>query len=100
MTAELQNCVTAELSCFSNSAIPHFRSSHRNLGLPAFPCYRVLKISPILGSPMAFSFLQRGNLADHARQLTLASYEPELALEGLITGVDNVRVDVYLSSKF
>ena len=49
---------------------------------------------------MPFSFLQRGNLADHARQLTLASYEPQLALEGLTTGVDNVRVDVYLSSKF
>lgn len=49
---------------------------------------------------MPFSFLQRGNLADHARQLTLASYEPQLALEGLITGVDNVRVDVYLSGKF
>jgi hypothetical protein len=47
-----------------------------------------------------FSFLQRGNLADHARQLNLASYKPVLDMEGLMTGVDNVRSDVFLSSKF
>jgi len=48
-----------------------------------------------------FSFLaSRGNLADHAKQLSLSSYVPEIALEGLQTGVDNVRTDVYLSPKF
>src|SRR3954471_22823873 len=49
---------------------------------------------------MAFSFLQRGNLADHAKQLQLTQYSPEIILEGLLTGVDNVRTDVYLSPKF
>src|SRR5437588_5785854 len=49
---------------------------------------------------MPFPFLQRGNLAEHARQLTLASYQPALTLEGLTTGVDNVRADVFLSAKF
>ncbi len=49
---------------------------------------------------MAFSFLQRGNLTDFARQLSLTSYEPSLALEGLVTGIDNVRHDVFLSPKF
>jgi class 3 adenylate cyclase len=49
---------------------------------------------------MAFSFLQRGNLADHARQLTLASYEPALTLDDLVAGIDNVRHDVFLSPKF
>jgi hypothetical protein len=49
---------------------------------------------------MAFPFLQRGNLADHAKQLRLAQYAPEIILEGLLTGVDNVRTDVYLSPKF
>ena len=37
---------------------------------------------------MPFSFLQRGSLADLARQLTLTSYEPALVLEGLIPGID------------
>ncbi|MCU1286514.1 MAG: hypothetical protein JWO13_2864 [Acidobacteriales bacterium] len=49
---------------------------------------------------MAFSFLQRGNLADYAKQLQLSQYSPEIILEGLLTGVDNVRTDVYLSPKF
>src|SRR5258706_12534029 len=49
---------------------------------------------------MAFPFLQRGNLADHAKQLRLAQYAPEIILEGLLTGVDNVRTDIYLSPKF
>ncbi len=47
-----------------------------------------------------FSFLARGNLADHAKQLSLGSYTPEITLEGLQTGVDNVRTDVYLSPRF
>jgi len=49
---------------------------------------------------MPFPFLQRGNLADHARQLALAMYQPALVLEGLATGVDNVRADIFLSGKF
>jgi len=49
---------------------------------------------------MAFSFLQRGNLSEYARQLTLTSYEPSLVLEGLLPGIDNVRHDVFLSPKF
>ncbi len=49
---------------------------------------------------MAFSFLQRGNLSDHVRELTLNSYEPALGIEGLVTGIDNVRHDVFLSPKF
>ena len=49
---------------------------------------------------MAFSFLQRGNLASHARDLTLESYQPAIQLEGLVIGVDNVRTDVFLSPRF
>ncbi len=49
---------------------------------------------------MAFPFLQRGNPSDHARQLSLTSYEPLLVLEDLVTGIDNVRHDVFLSPKF
>lgn len=49
---------------------------------------------------MAFSFLQRGSVAEYARQLTLASYEPSLVLDGLVTGIDNLRHDVFLSPKF
>src|SRR3954467_5166027 len=50
---------------------------------------------------MPFSFLQqKGNLADYARELTLSTYVPSIALDGLARGVDNVRHDVYLSPKF
>ena len=49
---------------------------------------------------MAFSFLQRGNPSEHARQLSLTRYEPQLVLENLVTGIDNVRHDVFLSPKF
>ena len=49
---------------------------------------------------MAFTFLQRGNLADHARDLSLTTYTPSIALESLLTGVDNVRHDVFLSPRF
>ena len=49
---------------------------------------------------MSFSFLQRGSLPEYARQLELTSDEPSLVLEGLVTGIDNLRHDVYLSSKF
>jgi hypothetical protein len=49
---------------------------------------------------MSFSFLQRGSLPEHARQLVLTSDEPSLVLEGLVTGIDNLRHDVYLSPKF
>jgi hypothetical protein len=49
---------------------------------------------------MSFSFLQRGSLPEHARQLTLASEWPSFVLEGLVTGIDNVRHDVFLSPRF
>ena len=49
---------------------------------------------------MPFPFLQRENMGELVRQLTLASYEPALILQGLTTGVDNVRSDVNLSSRF
>jgi hypothetical protein len=50
---------------------------------------------------MPFSFLQqKGNLADFARELTLSTYVPHMALDGLVRGVDNVRHDVFLSPKF
>jgi hypothetical protein len=49
---------------------------------------------------MPLRFLERTSLAEHARSLTLASYTPELHTSGLLTGVDNVRHDVYLSAKF
>src|SRR6059058_2967198 len=50
---------------------------------------------------MALSFLQRGgNLAESAKGMQLDQYVPEIILEGLLTGVDNVRTDVYLSPKF
>jgi len=46
-----------------------------------------------------FSFLQRGNPADHARLLSLSSYTPSLTLSGLQLGVDNIRHDVWLSPR-
>ncbi|HWX54516.1 MAG TPA: hypothetical protein VN176_07975 [Verrucomicrobiae bacterium] len=49
---------------------------------------------------MAFPFLQRGNLIESARHLSLASETPSIALENLVTGIDNVRHDVFLSPKF
>jgi len=49
---------------------------------------------------MAFSFLQRGNPSEYARQLSLTSYQPVLVLENLLTGIDNIRHDVFLSPKF
>jgi len=49
---------------------------------------------------MAFTFLQRGNPSELARQLSLTSYEPLLVLEDLVTGIDNVRHDVFLSPRF
>ncbi len=47
-----------------------------------------------------FPFLQRGTLAEHARHIQLASYSPSLELEGLLTGIDNLRHDVWLSPIF
>src|SRR5690242_431439 len=49
---------------------------------------------------MAFPFLQRGNLSEAAQQLSLSSYVPSIALEGLVAGIDNVRHDVFLSPRF
>lgn len=49
---------------------------------------------------MPLRFLERTSLAEHARALTLTTYTPELHVKDLVTGVDNVRHDVYLSAKF
>lgn len=49
---------------------------------------------------MVFPFLNRGKLDEQVREIALSSYVPVLTLEGLTAGVDNVRHDVYLSSKF
>jgi hypothetical protein len=49
---------------------------------------------------MPFPFLKGENLPELAKQFKLGEYTPEIALEGLATGVDNIRVDVYLSPKF
>ena len=47
-----------------------------------------------------FPFLQRESLSDLARQVSLTGYVPDLALTGLLTGVDNLRHDVFLSPTF
>lgn len=47
-----------------------------------------------------FPFLQRESLAELARHFQLQGYTPVLELEGLFTGIDNQRHDVYLSPKF
>jgi hypothetical protein len=47
-----------------------------------------------------FPFFERVNVAEHVKQLVLSSYTPEIKMEGLLTGVDNLRHDVYLSPKF
>src|SRR5690242_5957547 len=49
---------------------------------------------------MPFGFLQRGSLSAHARHVQLSSYEPTIHLDGLVRGVDNIRHDVALSSRF
>jgi hypothetical protein len=49
---------------------------------------------------MAFPFLQRGNLTELARQLSLGAETPFISLENLVAGIDNVRHDVFLSPKF
>ena len=49
---------------------------------------------------MPFGFLQRGSLAEHAKQMKLGQYVPEIKLEGLPVGVqlvaDNGREDVLI----
>lgn len=48
-----------------------------------------------------FPFIQkRVDVSAGARQLKLSSYSPALVLQGLQTGIDNVRSDVYLSPRF
>lgn len=47
-----------------------------------------------------FPFFQRESLAELARNLQLTAYTPVLEMEGLLTGIDNVRHDVFLSPKF
>jgi hypothetical protein len=49
---------------------------------------------------MAFNLFQRENLSELAKQFDIKSYAPNLELTGLVTGVDNVRYDVWLSPLF
>src|SRR5262245_6285831 len=60
----------------------------------------IRSISSFWNAFLAFSFLQRGNLAEHAKDLSLGSYQPFITVEGLATGIDNVRTDVFLSPKY
>jgi hypothetical protein len=48
----------------------------------------------------AFPFFQRASLAEHARDIQLAAFSPSLEFDGLLTGIDNIRHDVYLSPAF
>jgi len=45
-------------------------------------------------------FFGQAKLRDVANQFTLSSYIPQLSLQGLVAGVDNLRTDVFLSAKF
>jgi hypothetical protein len=45
-----------------------------------------------------FPFFQRENVTELAQQLALKTYTPNIELQGIITGVDNVRYDVSLSN--
>jgi hypothetical protein len=45
-------------------------------------------------------FFGRGKFREMVSQFTLASYVPELTLQGLTAGVDNIHPDVFLSQKF
>jgi hypothetical protein len=45
-------------------------------------------------------FSKRANLAEHAARFQLVQYHPDLELNGLVTGVDNLRHDVCLSQRF
>src|SRR5581483_3155130 len=49
---------------------------------------------------MAFRFLQRDRPADNLRNVKLSTYTPVLTFDGLLAGVDNVRHDVFISTKF
>src|SRR6266498_1020108 len=42
----------------------------------------------------------RAKLREVASQFQLATYVPQLAFQGLVAGIDNLRPDVYLSPKF
>jgi len=45
-------------------------------------------------------FFGRGKFREMVSQFTLASYVPELTLQGLMAGVDNIHSDVFLSQRF
>jgi hypothetical protein len=45
-------------------------------------------------------FFGQAKLRGVASQFTLSSYIPQLSLQGLVAGVDNLRSDVFLSAKF
>jgi hypothetical protein len=45
-------------------------------------------------------FFRQAKLREMASQFALTSYVPQLILNGLVAGVDNLRPDVFLSAKF
>lgn len=47
-----------------------------------------------------FFFRQKMNLAELGQEFKLSSYHPSITLDGLQTGIDNVRTDVSLSDRF
>src|SRR6266542_2821355 len=53
--------------------------------------------SPIMAR---FPLFERVNLVDLAKELALEGYVPQINVEELLAGVDNLRHDVYLSPKF
>ena len=80
------------------SRVPH--SVTRSAHSPDEIATNAFKRSRVGFAGMLFPFLNRGSLEAQVRQIALSSYVPVLTLEGLTAGVDNVRHDVYLSSKF
>jgi hypothetical protein len=74
------------LVCLSKSAV-----------LPPDPAKGITGITPIMAR---FPLFERVNLADLAKDLALEGYLPQITVEGLLAGVDNLRHDVYLSPKF
>src|SRR5512146_884346 len=72
----------------------------RNIGGNGEACYALAGTFLAKRRSAVVSFFRaRVNVADCGRQLSLASYAPTLVLEGLVTGVDNLRHDVFLSPK-
>src|SRR5438270_11865261 len=79
-------------ACFPQTPSP--RPNSRNLPSVTCRCY-----SRASRRSVPFHIRQRVDLADYARHFPLKAQRPTLVLEGLLTGVDNLRHDVILSPK-